>query len=489
MRRKLLVTVITLLTLLSISIKVQAEHVSSVLLDISLPEGFTRQTNLQNQSNIALYAINEAKDESVIVVTQENELTEKVINLNQLDEVSFNAFVEKYNEAKMQEGQSVLKQEKYGKDEMVFIDTVFEYTADDKKIQTEEYYTIINETAITISVSFLQKQVDSLKVREIIDSINIVDNTKMDFDFLAIPLVLVVLTLIYFVKERKNKVHLEDVEKKKVLQNVIDYMSKIDYSKFRGILILFAVTMGLNIVNLFFGIIEVITQNNWMQEYGVADKIYVILGILQNAVQLIGIIYIAYRLTKKEEKTIKKIKGTLIIMLIGVALLTVSRVIVQMISLGINENLIQYITNETQVLTRSAMNILIWYFYFKNSIRVSVYYKGKTLEQIIMEPKKGYQLNSINKKIMEIKIIEYFKNNKATDYASGIYINKLPKEYAKSLSLSDLNTKKIIRLKRAKYYLSNKDLENPKSERRKTIKTIISVSAIYLFVLLILYTI
>ena len=128
-----------------------------------MPQDF-KQTNLQNQSNIALYAINEEKDESVVVAHQENELTRKVINLNQLNEESFNAFVEKYNEAKVQEGQVVLKQEKYVKDDMVFIDTVFEYTDNDKKIQTEEYYTIIDETAITISMSFLQKQVDSLKV-------------------------------------------------------------------------------------------------------------------------------------------------------------------------------------------------------------------------------------------------------------------------------------------------------------------------------------
>ena len=220
-----------------------------------------------------------------------------------------------------------------------------------------------------------------------------------------------------------------------------------------------------------------------MQEYEVRDKIYVILGLLQNLVQLIGIIYIAYRLTKKENKTIKKIQDAFIVMLIAVGVLTVSKVLVQSTS----ENLMQYIISETGVLTRSGINILIWYFYFKNSIRVSIYYKERTLEQIIMEPKKGYQLNSVNKKIMEFKIIEYFKNNKAIDYASGIYINKIPKEYEKSLSLSDLNTKRIIRLKRAKYYLSLKDLENPNSERRIIAKTIRNIIVVYLAIVLILY--
>ena len=87
----------------------------------------------------------------------------------------------------------------------------------------------------------------------------------------------------------------------------------------------------------------------------------------------------------------------------------------------------------------------------------------------------------------EFKIIDYFKSQKAYDYATGIYINKLPKEYAKSLSLLDLNSKRIIRLKKAKYYLSMKDLENPKAENRKIVKTICWIALIYIFIMLILY--
>ncbi|MBO5479314.1 MAG: hypothetical protein J6A04_06495 [Clostridia bacterium] len=471
--------------LISLSIILITTIVQAVNIKITLPDDL-KQTNIQNQGDICLYAINEAKDESVIVVGQQNELTKKVSNLKQLDEESFKTFLDKYNEAKLQEGQTVLKQEIYEKNNMVFVDTIFEYTNNDKKIQTEEYYTIVNESAITISASFLQKQVDSVKVREMIDSINILENTKPNLESLVIPIILIVLIIIYFIKEKRNKVQLDEAEKKKVLSKVIDYIGKIDYSKFRGILILFAVTIGVNIINLFFGIIEVVPKINWV-EYSMMDKIYTISGILQNVIQLIAIIYITYCLTQKENETINRIKNTFIAMLIGVALLTILRVVIQIVFAGINENFVQYIISETQVFTRSAVYILIWYFYFKNSIRVSVYYKEKTIEQIVMEPKKGYQANEVNKRIMEFKIIEYFEEQKAYDYASGIYINKLPKEYANSLSLSDLNTKKIIKLKRAKYYLSKKDLENPKSQNRKTIRTVLSVIGIYLFVLLILY--
>ena len=35
---------------------------------------------------------------------------------------------------------------------------------------------------------------------------------------------------------------------------------------------------------------------------------------------------------------------------------------------------------------------------------------------------------------MELNLIEYFENQKALDYESGIYINKMPKEYDKSFT-------------------------------------------------------
>ena len=89
---------------------------------------------------------------------------------------------------------------------------------------------------------------------------------------------------------------------------------------------------------------------------------------------------------------------------------------------------------------------------------------------------------------MELNIIEYFKKQKAFDYTSGIYINKIPKEYANSMSLQDLNSKKIIRLKRAKYYLSNKNLENPKTEQINMAKTVTWMVIVYVLVLLILIT-
>lgn len=497
MRKKIITSAVLFIVLIMIFNIVQA---NALEIQITLPNNLrqiditdAKMKDYYEQNHIYLHAINESQDESVMITQLENELTKRLGSLKGLSQQNCKAFIEEYNKAKLQDGQSVLKQETYEKDDMMFIDTVYEKTVSDKTVQTEEYYTIHDGKALIVSASFLNKDVDSLKIRQMMDSVKILaKEDKSSFkeiaSLLIIPIMAIGLGVIYFVKEKRNKVELEADEKVTVLNHVTEYMKKMmGYSRYRGILILFAVTIGLNVINLLFGVIDEITSNNWMGQELLITKIHAALSILQNVIQLIGVIYIAYRLMKKEAKTIKKIQSTFITMLIGVIILTISRLIIQAVSIGINESFITYITYETTVFAKSMIYILIWYFYFRNSIRVSVYYKEKSLEQIITNPKKGYQNNLISKKIMEYKIIEYFKNKKALDYTSGIYINKLPKEYASSLSLSDLNSMKVIRLKKAKYYLSMKDLESPKSQKRKEMKTVSSIIIIYLFIQLILY--
>lgn len=487
MKKKIITIFIVLVIVFTLN-TVQA--VAILNLQITLPEDL-KQTNTLSQGNICLHATNEAKDESVMVVQLENEVTKQVGNLNQLEEGKFKTFLEKYNEAKQQEKQTILKQETYVKDNMLFIDTIFEQTSNDRKLQTEEYYTIVEGKTVIVSASFLNKDVDTLKVRQMIDSIQIsLEESKVqNSTYLWVMLVLLILVVtVYVIKEKRNKIELEQSEKKRLLQRVMKYMSKLDYSKWKGIFVLFVITIVMNMINLLFGMIQIVTQSGWMMQYPFISKVYVIVAILQNAIQLIGLIYISYRLTKREAATRKKIQNTLMGMLIGVSVLMIARCIIQAIVGGINQDFIQYIAKEASVFAKSIIYLLIWYCYFQNSIRVSVYYGEKSLEQIVMEPKKGYQTSVIHKKIKEFKIIEYFEKQKAVDYASGIYMNQLPKEYARSASLSNLNSKKIIRLKRAKYYLSQKDLENPKTENRQMLKIVGGMIVVYLLVIAILST-
>ena len=75
-------------------------------------------------------------------------------------------------------------------------------------------------------------------------------------------------------------------------------------------------------------------------------------------------------------------------MLIGIVILTILRLILQIFINGTKQEFLNFIISEVKILVKSMMYILIWYLYFKNSIRVSIYYKQKTLEQIILDPKK-----------------------------------------------------------------------------------------------------
>lgn len=462
---------------------------------ITLPEDLNKnmidsQTKqYYEQNNIYLHAVNDKQDEAVMVMQVENEANKRISNLKELNKQNFNAVLEYYNNQKAQEGINVLKQETYQKEELLFIDTTYEKVTNEQRIQIEEYYTVFDGKTIMISASFLNKDVDTLKVRQIIDSIKLIKEENKNIEnsiyLWIIPILLIVLLILYIIKEKRNNIKLEENEKNKILQNVIEHMNKVtEYSKFKGILILFAITIGLNILNLLFGMIDIVKQSNLLVEASLFTKTYNALLVIQNLVQLVGVIYIAYCLRKKEAKTIKKIENTFIAIFIGVVLVTIIRIIM---AIGVGQSLVKYVIYEMQIFIRSVIYVAIWYCYFKNSIRVSVYYKEKSIEQIVKEPKKGYQTNKVNKKIAEFKIIDYFKSQKAYDYTSGIYINKLPKEYAKSLSLLDLNSKKIIRLKKAKYYLSMKDLSNPKAENRKIVKTILWIALIYIFILLILY--
>lgn len=493
MKKKIIISMFIFIILISSFVQAAKLNLQMTLPDDLNKNMINEQTReYYEQNNIYLHVTNEAQDEAVIVMQETNK---RIFNLKELNKQNFNAVLEYYNNQKLQEETNVLKQETYEKEDILFIDTIYEKVTDENKIQTEEYYTVFNGNTIMISVSFLNKDIDTLKVRQIVDRIKMEEpeekNILQNSIYLwVIPLMLIVLLILYIIKEKRNNIKLEENEKNRLLQNVIEHMSKItDYSKFKGILILFAVTIGLNIINLLSGMIDIFTQSNLLVEGSMFTKIYNISLVIQNIIQLLGVIYIAYCLTKKETKTVKKITNTFIVIFAGVLILTITRIIMQITNIGFGKGCVPYIINETLLFIKSVIYIAIWYCYFKNSVRVSVYYGEKSIEQIVKEPKKGYQRNKVNKKITEFKIIDYFKTKKAYDYASGIYINKLPKEYAKSLSLLDLNSKRIIRLKKAKYYLSMKDLNNPKAENRKTIKTILWISAIYVFIMLVLYII
>ncbi|MCI8482472.1 MAG: hypothetical protein HFJ27_05405, partial [Clostridia bacterium] len=323
MKKKQIISTFTLIVIMFFTSIVQA-----ITLDIGivLPKDY-KQNPIQNEKNhIYLYATNETKDESVMIVQLENELTNQIDNLNVLSTEELDSFIKQYNQLKNKENQTILKQETYKAKENLFIDTIFETTVEGKKLQQEEYYTIVEKKAIIVSANFLGKEIDTEKIRNMIDNMIISsneENTKNDTIFLwGIVISTILLTIIYVIKQRNNKPNLNDNEKGRLLQNVKEHLeNSIEFDKFKGILILFAITISLNVIGLTLGSIQGLVQ--YKIQYSIMDKTYTSLTILQNVIQLLGILCIAYLLTKKKEQTIKKIKQIFVGMFIGVMLLTV----------------------------------------------------------------------------------------------------------------------------------------------------------------------
>ena len=104
------------LVILMITTMVQA--VNDLHLTITLPQDYIMQTpqdenqkQYYRQNYIFLHAVNEQKDESVIVVQLENDFTKRITNLAELNEQNVNMVLEQYNREKEQENQVKLKQE------------------------------------------------------------------------------------------------------------------------------------------------------------------------------------------------------------------------------------------------------------------------------------------------------------------------------------------------------------------------------------------
>ena len=130
------------LVILMITTMVQA--VNDIHLTITLPQDYIMQTpqdenqkQYYRQNHIYLHAINEKNDEAFMVVQLENDFTKRIANLAELNEQNVNTVLEQYNKEKEQGNQVTLQQETYQKGDLLFIDTVFEQTSEQRKIQVE----------------------------------------------------------------------------------------------------------------------------------------------------------------------------------------------------------------------------------------------------------------------------------------------------------------------------------------------------------------
>lgn len=260
------------LFLVIVMMTTMVQAVNDLHLTITLPQDYIMQTpqdenqnQYYRQNHIYLHAINEKNDEAFIVVQLENDFTKRITNLAELNEQNVNMVLEQYNREKEQENQVKLKQETYRKGDLLFIDTVFEQTLEQRKIQVEEYYTIVEGKAVVISANFLEKQVDTDKVRQMIDSVEISEKEEKQgrnnlylWGMLGFAVLLMVL---YVRKQTKMKINLTQYEKKSILERIAKrFDNLLQYDKFKGVLVLFTITLIINSINLFYTSVQMLMQ-------------------------------------------------------------------------------------------------------------------------------------------------------------------------------------------------------------------------------------
>lgn len=502
--KKILTSIIVFVSILAVTLSIQAVYISEIGININLPEEFkyiAQQQDIQDknakqyykENNIYLNASNEEQNKIILVFKIENSTTKQINNLSLLEKTDLDTLVKQYNKQKQEAGEIITKQETLIYNDKLYIHSIYEQQKENNKIVVDEYYTIVDKIAYIFTENYKNLEVNEQEMKQVINDITfqkieVKTNNGFTYTYIIFGFILL-LGIGYIIKLKINKSQIQENEKSLFTNRIKEYLEKkTNYNKFSGYLVFFTITVVLNIINLSYGVFQYFTQGILGQALELKEIIYISTAILQNMFGVIFMIYIAILLKKRKANTIDKISKSLIIILISTIILTIFRVIIQANLYGMKIFELGYIESEIKVLLQNFVYIISWFLYFKNSIRVAVYYKQKTLEEIILTPNTILQKDMIQKKMMEFKIIDYFIKEKAYDYSSGIYINKLPKEYANNVSLSDLSSKKIIRLKRAKYYLSNKDLNNPNVEKKKALKTAFWIISTGMIILLLIQT-
>lgn len=428
-----------------------------------------------SQNNIIFDAISNDKTKAITIAKLQNDSTIKIENLSKYSQSQLEEFMEKYKIAKENLGQTIIEQSIYIKGERTFINSILEQKSDDKVIKSNEYYTIVNKNAITIVQNVFDGEINKQEMQDIIESIKFdsetqVNNAKQYINTYIILCVLGIVLVMFGIYKAKD-MSKENPEEKYITQVVAKIKQMGDYNKFGGYIKFFAITICLSVIS------EIIVIVRFFEE-GVIYNSYNILQLLQNIILIVALTYMLLNIKKRENKSIKKIKYSILVILVSTIVLTIIKSIIIYVSGQENS----YYIYELKVLLQNIAYTIIWYMYYANSIRVQVFYNKEQLEKIAKNPKTKIQRNYINGIIAKIKIVDYFRKNKATNYENGIYINKISKEINNSY-LSEMNAKRIIKLKKAKYYLDENKLQKSEiNSKSNGIKIVIGLIIVFLVV-------
>lgn len=510
MKRKMRISLLILLAVLFCFNTVQATSISNIQMEITLPENFINLTEeVQNnpsilekygttkeqvledyqKNGIVLDAISQDGANSIVVMGLSNATTQKIYDLSSLKEKKREQFIEQYKRAKQNDFQTVQSVQTYVIENTIFLDTLLEQTTTSgEKTQIQEYYTIVNGNAVAISVK--NKTLSQEEMKTIINSVKFskieVSGTTNYIPVIILGGIFVVLYLINKRREKKNKLEIQPTEKKTLISKAIKIYGLEQNVQFKGYLLFFYITLLLS--SIFIGINTILFLTNGTLFSGAFtwEKTYNTMIVLQNIIQVAILLYMACILRKRKPENIKKIKRALLILLGTILFLGLVRMGMGFFVYHVSILNSSYYGIELGSMIRNALYAVVWYGYYTNAIRVSVYYQERNLQQILENPKTRWQTRKINEILTQTKIREYFEQHKAMDTTSGIAMNQIPKEYVNSPYFQELMIKKVIKTKLGKAYLNSKVVQNPNFEKRRQMRTALYMVGIYLLVMLFL---
>ena len=295
-----------------------------------------------------------------------------------------NKFVESIeNDGKNKiEDSNIIKTSNYN----AFIKISTSFVNEDKKINMDIYYTILNGRLITISfrsydnkdIELQNEILESMKFYEVERPKFISNQEKMNFVVgFTIIMTLVLFIVIFFIR-RKDK---------KILNNNIKDKEIKSFSKFGGLL------MGFWMI-LFYQIIIQVT--NILNYSSIKDiNLYISLVIIQDIVITLISMYLIYNMVRRKDKSPKNIINANIYLPIIIGIISIIRVIYVAINPN-GVNLKIYIKDEINMIISNAMYSILWiiYFYFSKRVKVYYYLPVKSIKETFNDSKIGKSLKN-----------------------------------------------------------------------------------------------
>ena len=318
----------------------------------------------------AVDKINETPSKEILVMKQEGTTYLQMQDLNLYEQNSINGyysqFIQSVGSQATESGLTVKSNELYRtQNGNVYFHIVTEGKIDDNlQAIISTYYTIMNQKMEVISVRYYNTQMDENSEKSIIENIKFEalprDNSYQEYTTIVYSIVgaiVIVFAIAVLIIRAKDKRKLDKTITDKTLKS---------YKKFGGILCFFW------LINAYQILLRIIDIRNVFLTSGL--ELYRTLIFIQSMVMILINIYLTILILKRNPKSVKKIKITLIINLVITIILTIIRIVSAVISQNTEIYTDSYYKQEISIIITNTLYTVIWILYLNFSQRVKIYY-------------------------------------------------------------------------------------------------------------------